>query len=56
MLAQTLQDEWVVDFGCTNHMDKDASLFSSLDVAIENKIFVDDNFVHDIDGHGDISY
>jgi hypothetical protein len=28
--AHTSQSEWIVDFGCTHHMAKDASLFSSL--------------------------
>lgn len=32
LLAYTSQDECVVDFGCTHHMAKDVSLFSSLDI------------------------
>lgn len=36
-------------------MDKDASLFSSLDLALENNIYVDDDSVLNIIGHGDVS-
>jgi hypothetical protein len=28
--AHTSQSEWIVNYGCTHHMAKDASLFSSL--------------------------
>ena len=37
-------------------MAKHDSLSSSLDATIEKKIYVDDDFALDIDGHGDISY
>ena len=36
-------------------MANDASLFSSLDTIAEKKIYVEDEFVLDIAGHGDIS-
>lgn len=37
-------------------MNKDASVFSSLDVGVEKKIYVVDDFALDIVGHGDITY
>lgn len=49
-----LKNEWVVDSSCTHHMEKDASLFSSLHIAIEKKIYVADDFSLYIIGHGDI--
>ena len=52
MLDQTSQNEWVVDPGYTHHMDKDPSLFSSLDFALEKKIFLVNNFAHDIVRYG----
>lgn len=35
-------------------MDKDGSLFSSLDNVVEKKIFVADDFALNITDHGDI--
>jgi hypothetical protein len=49
-----MQNEWVVDSGCTHHMAKDASLFTSLDKVVEWKIYVVDEFSLDIVGHGDV--
>jgi hypothetical protein len=49
-----VQNEWVVDSGCTHHMAKDASLFTSLDKVVERKIYVVDDFSLDIVGHGDV--
>lgn len=49
-----LKNEWFVDSGCTHHMEKDASLFSSLDTTVEKKIYVADEFSLDIARHGDI--
>jgi hypothetical protein len=51
-----MKNEWVVDSGCTHHMAKDASLFTSLNEAKERKISVIDEFSLDIVGHGDVSY
>jgi hypothetical protein len=48
------QSEWVVNFGCTDHMVKDASLFTSLDKDVEKNIYVSDDFSLDIVGHGDV--
>jgi hypothetical protein len=28
LLSHTTHNEWVFDFGCTHHMDKDATLFT----------------------------
>ena len=36
-------------------MDKDDSLFSSLDTIVENKIYVGDDFALDISNHNDVS-
>jgi hypothetical protein len=55
LLSHSMQNEWVFDFGCTHHMDKDASLFMSLNEAKERKIYVADDFSLDIDGQGDVS-
>jgi hypothetical protein len=48
------KNEWVVDYGFTHHIMKDDSLFSSLDIAIENYIYVANDLSLDIIGHGDI--
>ena len=42
--VHTLKNEWVGDSSSTHHMVKDASLFSSLDMDIEKKIYVHDDF------------
>ena len=55
LLDQTSQNEWVVNSGCTHHMAKDDSLFSSLDTTIEKKIYVVDGFSLGIVGHGDFA-
>ena len=55
LLAQTSQNERVVNSGCTHHMAKDASLFSSLNVSTKNNIYVVNEFALDIVGHGDIT-
>jgi hypothetical protein len=34
------KNEWVVAFNFSHHMAKHASLFSSLDIVAENKIYV----------------
>ena len=55
-MSQTSHNEWVVDSSFTHHMVKDASLFSFLDIASENKVYVANDFVFYIIGHGDIAY
>lgn len=47
-------NEWVVDFGYTHHIAKDTSLFSSLDIVVEKKIYMADDFSLDITIHGDL--
>jgi hypothetical protein len=44
LLSHSAQNEWVVDYGCTHLMDKDVSLFTSLDEAKERNIYVVDDF------------
>lgn len=44
----------LLNFGCTHHMMKDASLFSSLDMDIEKNIYVVDDFTLDITGNSEI--
>jgi len=44
-----------VDFECADHMDKDASLFTSLDDFVERNIYIVDDFSIDIVGKGDVS-
>lgn len=55
LLIQDSHNQWVVDSGCTHHMDKYTSLFSSLEFTLKNNIFVRKNFSLDISGHGDVS-
>jgi hypothetical protein len=54
LLAQTSHNEWVVNSDCTHDMAKDASMFSSLDIATK-KIYVADDIALDIVGHGDVT-
>jgi hypothetical protein len=56
LLSHSVQNEWVVDFGCTHHMDKDASLFTSLDKCVEINIYIVDEFSLDIIGRGDVHF
>jgi len=42
--AHTSKSEWMVYFGCTLHMAKDASLFSPLSKATKEEIFVVDDY------------
>ena len=39
-----IQKEWILDFGCSCHMVKDASLFSSLCEAKEDNIWIVDDY------------
>ena len=52
--THTSKNEWVFDSGCTHHMEKDSSLFSSLNKVIEKDIYVVDDFSLDIIGHSDM--
>jgi hypothetical protein len=56
LLSHSVQNEWVVDFGCTHHMAKDASLFTCLDEDKERKIYVVDYFSLDVVGQGNVFY
>jgi len=56
LLSHSMKNEWVVDFGCTHHMAKDASLFTWLDEAKVRKIYLVDDFSLDVVGHGDVTY
>jgi hypothetical protein len=56
LLSHSMQNEWLVDSGCTHHMAKDASLFTWVDQAKERKIYVVDDFSLDLVGHGDVTY
>ena len=53
LLAMTSHNEWVFDYGCTYHMAKDSSLFSSFDIVVEKQIFVANDLALNISGHGD---
>ena len=44
-----------VNSGCTHHMAKDVSLFSSLDTYAEEKIYVENDFSLEIPGHSDVT-
>ena len=52
--AYSSRNEWVVESSCTNHLAKDASLFSSLGKVVEHKIYVTNDFAHDIARCSDI--
>jgi hypothetical protein len=51
-----MQNEWVVNFGCTHHMEKYATLFMRLDKDEEISIYVADDFYLDVAGQGDVSF
>ena len=51
--ADSSKKEWVVDYGCTHHMENDASLLFSLDATIKNKIYVANDFFVEIVGDGE---
>ena len=55
LLDQTSYNEWVVNYSCTHHMDKDDSLFSSLDTSIERNIYMADDFSLHTVGYGDVT-
>jgi hypothetical protein len=55
LLSHFIQNEWVVNFGSTHHMAKDASLFMRLNKSKESKIYVVDDLSLDIVGQGDVS-
>ena len=52
--AHTNKTEWIVDSGCTHHMEKDASLLASLSGAPEEKIYVIDDYTLTIYRNGDV--
>ena len=52
--AHTNQNEWIMDYGCTHHIEKDASNLSSLSGSHEEKIYVVDNYSLTIIGNGDV--
>jgi hypothetical protein len=54
--THTLQHEWVIDYVCTHHVEKYASLLSYLDKFVKQKIYVANDFSLDIIDHGDVSY
>jgi hypothetical protein len=56
LLSHSMQNEWVVDYGCTHHMDRNASLFTSLDEAKDMNISVADDFSLDITDQGDVTF
>ena len=59
MAAQTChsapKDVWCMDSGCTNHMAKDESFFTSLDGAIRSKVKLENRDVIQAKGRGTIS-
>jgi hypothetical protein len=54
LYSHTSNIEQVGDSSCTHHMEKDTSLFSSLNMATKNNIFVVDYFSLDVTRYGDI--
>jgi hypothetical protein len=49
-LSHYVQKKWIFESGCTHHMAKDDSLFTSLDEAAERMIYIADDFSLDIVG------
>jgi len=49
-------NEWVVNYGCTHHMEKYATLFMRLNKAKESRIYVADDFSLDVVGQGDVYF
>ena len=45
-------DEWLIDSGACYHMDKDKSIFSTLNECNTNKIFVGDDKFLSVVGYG----
>jgi hypothetical protein len=54
-LSHSMQNEWVVESRCTHHMNKDSSLFTSLNKVEERNIYVVNDFCLNIVGQGDVS-
>jgi hypothetical protein len=48
LMLYTAQNEWFVDYGCTHHMEKDATLLMKLNKSKESKIYVADDFPLDV--------
>lgn len=55
LLAHTSQNEWVVNSSWTHHMDKDAYMFSFLDIARENMIYIVYESAIDTTSDGDVT-
>ena len=55
LLDWTSLNEWVVESNFIHHIDKDASLLSSLYSTLEKKIYLYDEFGLGIVGHGDVT-
>ncbi|XP_038687527.1 uncharacterized protein LOC119986908 [Tripterygium wilfordii] len=54
--SRTLDDGiWLIDSGCTSHMAKDASLFSSLDRSIRTKVTMGNGNVVQVEGRGSVA-
>ena len=54
-MHHTTHNEWVVDLGCTNYMENNATLFMRLNKDDESIIYVDDDFYLDVVGQGDVT-
>jgi hypothetical protein len=54
LFSHSMQSKCAVDSKCTHHMDKDASLFTSLDKTMERKIYVVDECSLNMFGRGDV--
>nr|KYP32396.1 Copia protein [Cajanus cajan] len=48
-------DVWYVDSGCTNHMARDSSLFTSLDRAVQTKVKLENGDIVRAEGRGIVS-
>jgi len=54
-LSHSMYNGWVVESGCTHRMAKDDSLFTSLNVVEDRKIYVANVFSLDISIYGNVS-
>nr|KYP39290.1 Retrovirus-related Pol polyprotein from transposon TNT 1-94 [Cajanus cajan] len=48
-------DVWYVDSGCTNHMARDSSLFTTLDRAVQTKVKLGNGDIVQAEGRGTVS-
>jgi hypothetical protein len=56
LMSHTAKNEWVVDSGCTHHMEKDSTFFTRFNEAGESRIYVAGDFSLNVVGQGDVDF